>query len=160
MMNGPEKSDHATVALKPTNAAERSGAEPGEPRAGTEGNARQGDTLRTLSREGASHGPDRVRKAARERKKEKFTALLHHIDGAALEAAFFDLKRFAAPGVDGLTWETYETDLGRRLEDLHSRVHTGAYRALPSRRVFIPKPDGRQRPLAVAALEDKACPRA
>ena len=165
MTNGHEKSDPAIVAAKPTNAPdrlswERFAAEPVEPRAGTEGNAGQGDTLRTPSREGASHGLDRVRKTARERKKEKFTALLHHIDVAALAAAFFDLKRTAAPGVDGLTWETYETDLGRRLEDLHSRVHRGAYRATPSRRVYIPKPDGRQRSLAVAALEDKIVQRA
>ena len=159
-MNGQEKSDPAIVALKPTNAAERSGAEPVEPRAGTEGNAEQGGTLRTPSWEGASHGLDRVRKTAKERKKERFTALLHHIDVTALEEAFFDLKKHAAPGVDGLTWETYEADLGRRLEDLHARVHRGAYRALPSRRVFIPKPDGRQRPLAVAALEDKIVQRA
>ncbi len=146
--------------MKPTNNAERSAAEPVEPSAGTEGNADQGGTLRTPSREGASHALDRVRKTARERKKERFTALLHHIDYAALEKAFFDLKKTAAPGIDGLTWKTYEADLGRRLEDLHSRVHRGAYRALPSRRVYIPKPEGRQRPLAVAALEDKIVQRA
>ena len=132
----------------------------GEPRAGTEGNADQGGTLRTPSREGASHGLDRVRRTARERKEEKFTALLHHVDVAALEEAFFELKKTAAPGVDGLTWKAYEAELGRRLEDLHSRVHRGAYRATPSRRVYIPKPDGRQRPLAVAALEDKIVQRA
>jgi group II intron reverse transcriptase/maturase len=160
MMNGHEKSDPAIVAVKPTNEAGRPGEEPGEPRAGTEGNAEQDGTLRTQSREGASHGLDRVRQAARANKKEKFTALLHHISIDALEEAFFDLKKKAAPGVDGLTWKTYEADLGRRLEDLHSRVHRGAYRALPSRRVFIPKPDGRQRPLAVAALEDKIVQRA
>jgi retron-type reverse transcriptase len=159
-MNGQEKSDPAIVALKPTNAAERSGAEPVEPRAGTKGNAGQSGTLRTPSREGASHGLDRVRKTARARKKEKFTALLHHIDVALLEEAFFDLKKRAAPGIDGLTWKTYEADLRRRLEELHSRIHRGAYRALPSRRVYIPKPDGRQRPLAVAALEDKIVQRA
>jgi len=159
-MNGPEKSDPAKVTSKPANAAERSGAEPGEPRAGTEGNARGDGTLRTPSREGASHGLDRVRRTARDRKKERFTALLHHVDVAALEAAFFDLKKTAAPGVDGVTWEAYEADLGRKLADLHSRVHRGAYRALPSRRVYIPKPDGRQRPLAVAALEDKIVQRA
>src|SRR5271157_3347790 len=165
MTNGREKSDPAIVAAKPTNAPdrllwERFAAEPVEPRAGTEGNAGQGDTLRTPSREGASHGLDRVRKTARERKKEKFTALLHHIDVAALEEAFFALKKTAAPGVDGLTWKAYEADLGHRLEDLHSRVHRGAYRATPSRRVYIPKPDGGQRPLAVAALEDKIVQRA
>jgi group II intron reverse transcriptase/maturase len=142
------------------NKAERSVAERAERRAGTKGNAEQGGTLRTPSREGASHGLDRVRKTARTRKKEKFTALLHHVDAEALEEAFLELKKKASPGVDGLTWKTYETDLARRLEDLHSRVHRGAYRALPSRRVFIPKPDGRQRPLAVAALEDKIVQRA
>ena len=78
----------------------------------------------------------------------------------ALEEAFFALKRNAAPGVDGVTWEDYESDLERKLEDLHARVHRGAYRAQPSRRVYIPKPDGRQRPLAVAALEDKIVQRA
>ena len=160
MTNGPEKSGPAIVAVKPTNKAGRPAAEPVEPRAGAEGNAEQGGTLRTPGRAGASHGLDRVRKAARERKKERFTALLHHISVEALEAAFFDLKKKASAGVDGLTWETYEADLGRRLEDLHARVHRGAYRALPSRRVYIPKPDGRQRPLAVAALEDKIVQRA
>ena len=159
-MNGHEKSDLAIVAAKPTNEAGRPGEEPVEPRAGTEGNAEQTDTLRTPSREGASHGLDRVRQAARANKKERFTALLHHIDIEALEEAFFALKKKAAPGVDGLTWKTYEADLGRRLADLHSRVHRGAYRAQPSRRVYIPKPDGRQRPLAVAALEDKVVQRA
>jgi group II intron reverse transcriptase/maturase len=160
MMNGHEKSDPAIVAVKPANKTERSVAEPAEPRAGTEGNAEQEGTLRTPSREGASHGLDRVRRTAKEKKKEKFTALLHHITVDLLEASFFELKKNAAPGVDGLTWEDYEKDLGRKLADLHSRVHRGAYRALPSRRVFIPKPDGRQRPLAVAALEDKIVQRA
>jgi retron-type reverse transcriptase len=98
---------------------------------------------------------DRVRQAARQRKKEKFTALLHHINIDLLRMAFFALKRDAAPGMDGLTWQTYEADLDRNLTDLHARVHRGAYRALPSRRTYIPKADGKQRPLAVAALEDK-----
>lgn len=160
MTNGHEKSDPNIVAVKPANVAERSGTEAAEPRAGSEGNAEQGGTPRTPSREGASHGLDRVRKTAKEKKEEKFTALLHHIDVPLLEASFYETKKNAAPGVDGLTWETYEADLGRRLEDLHSRVHRGAYRALPSRRVYIPKPDGRQRPLAVAALEDKIVQRA
>ena len=113
MTNGHEKSDPAIVAVKPTNEAGRPGEEPAEPRAGTEGNAGQGEHAPDAEREGASHGLDRVRKTARERKKEKFTALLHHIDVAALAEAFFDLKRTAAPGVDGLTWETYEADLER-----------------------------------------------
>src|SRR6185437_10380570 len=98
---------------------------------------------------------------SRERKeKEKFTALLHHINIDLLEAAFYELKANAAPGVDRLTWKDYEVDLEHNLEELHGRVHGGAYRALPSRRVYIPKPDGRQRPLAVAALEDKIVQRA
>jgi len=107
-----------------------------------------------------SQALERIRQAARERKKERFTALLHHISIEHLEAAFFALKENAAPGVDGLTWRDYEQQLERKLEDLHARIHRGAYRALPSRRVFIPKPDGRQRPLAVAAFEDKIVQRA
>jgi retron-type reverse transcriptase len=107
-----------------------------------------------------SQALDRVRQAARLRKKEKFTALLHHIGVDLLRDAFFALKRDAAPGVDGVTWRGYEADLDRNLTDLTSRVHRGAYRALPSRRTYIPKADGRQRPLAVAALEDKVVQRA
>ncbi len=107
-----------------------------------------------------SQALDRIRKAARERKKEKFTALYHHISTDLLEAAFTELKKDAAPGVDRLTWKDYEANLERNIADLHNRVQRGAYRALPSRRVYIPKPDGRQRPLAVAALEDKIVQRA
>jgi RNA-directed DNA polymerase len=103
---------------------------------------------------------ERIRKVARERKKEQFTALLHHVDSELLEEAFFELKENAAAGTDGLTWKDYEADLERNLEGLHSRVHRGAYRAQPSRRVYIPKLDGGQRPLAVAALEDKIVQRA
>ena len=102
----------------------------------------------------------RIRRVASQRKKEKFTALLHHISLEHLNEAFSDLKENAAPGVDGLTWRAYEEDLDSNIAGLHSRLHTGAYRALPSRRVYIPKPDGRQRPLAVAALEDKIVQRA
>ena len=146
--------------MKPTNKAERSAAEPVEPRAGTEGNADQQSTRRARSRVSVSQALERIRKVARERKKEKFTALFHHISVELLEEAFFELKEDAAPGVDGLTWEDYEADLERNLEDLHDRVQRGAYRALPSRRRYIPKPDGGQRPLAVAALEDKIVQRA
>ena len=98
---------------------------------------------------------DRVRKAARQRKKGQFTALLHHINADTLRTAFYALKRKAAPGVDGITWHDYEADLEPRIEDLHGRVHRGAYRPQPSRRTYIPKADGKQRPLAIAALEDK-----
>ena len=97
-----------------------------------------------------SQALERIRKVAKERKKEKFTALFHHISTELLEEAFFELKEKAAPGVDRLTWRTTRQNLDRNIEDLHDRVQRGAYRALPSRRVYIPKPDGRQRPLAVA----------
>jgi RNA-directed DNA polymerase len=155
MMHGRGESDSAIVAVKPTNKAEPSAAEPVEPRAEAEGNAGQQSTCRAQSREDVSQALERIRKAAKEREKERFTALLHHISIDLLEEAFFDLKANAAPGVDGLTWREYEAEVECKLEDLHARLHRGAYRALPSRRVYIPKPDGRQRPLAVAALEDK-----
>jgi group II intron reverse transcriptase/maturase len=115
---------------------------------------------RAQNRGSVSQGLERIRQAAKERKQERFTTLLHHVRVELLEEAFFDLKKNAAAGVDGVTWQDYEADLGRKLEDLHARVHRGAYRALPSRRVFIPKADGGQRPLAVAALEDKIVQRA
>jgi RNA-directed DNA polymerase len=170
MMNGHEKSDPAIVAMKPTNkaedcpaeptAAKPTAAEPAEQRAGTKGNADQQSTCRAQDRISVEQALERIRKVARERKKERFTALLHHVSIDLLEEAFYELKEDAAPGVDRLTWTDYEADLERRLEELHDRVHRGAYRALPSRRVYIPKPDGRQRPLAIAALEDKIVQRA
>jgi RNA-directed DNA polymerase len=149
-----------STAGKPTNKAVPTAAEPVEPRAGAKGNARQQSTLRTQCRKRVSQALERVRQTARQRKKERFTALLHHISIDCLRTAFFALKRDAASGVDGLTWPTYEADLDRNLTDLHEQVHRGAYRALPSRRTYIPKADGKQRPLAVAALEDKIVQRA
>ena len=160
MMHGRGKSDSAIVAVKPTNKAERSAAEPVEPRAEAKGNAGQQSTRRAQSRASVSQALERIRRVAKERKKEKFTALLHHISIDLLGEAFFELKKDAAPGVDGLTWRTYEADLDRNLTDLHERVHRGAYRALPSRRRYILKADGKQRPLAIAALEDKIVQRA
>ena len=160
MMHGRGESDSAIVAGKPTNKAERSAAEPVEPRAEAEGNASQQSTGRAQSRGTVSQALARIRQAARQRKKEKFTALLHHISIDLLDEAFFELKEDAAAGVDGLSWADYEQNLERNLEDLHARIHRGAYRALPSRRVCIPKADGRQRPLAIAALEDKILQRA
>jgi RNA-directed DNA polymerase len=170
MMNGYEKSDSVIVAAKPANKAahsaveqstvELAAAEPVEPRAETKGNADQQSTCRAQSRVSVSQALERIRKVAKERKKERFTALFHHISIDLLEEAFFELKEDAAPGVDRLTWTDYEAGLECKLEDLHDRVQRGAYRALPSRRVYIPKPDGRQRPLAVAALEDKIVQRA
>src|ERR671912_1865906 len=108
-------------------------AEQGEPRAGTKGNADQHNTCRAQDRESVSQVLDRIRQAARHRKKEKFTALFHHINPEMLRTAFFALKREAAPGVDGLMWRAYAADLDHRIEVLHARVHRGAYRALPSR---------------------------
>ena len=159
-MHGPEESDSVVVAGKPTNKAARAVAEPVEPRTGTKGNADQQSTHRAQDRESVSQALERVRQAARQRKKERFTALLHHVDLAMLRTAFYAMKRTAAPGVDGMTWEAYEADLDRRIEDLHARVKSGAYRASPSRRSYIPKEDGSKRPLAVAALEDKIVQRA
>ena len=170
MMHGPEKSDPAIVAGKPANktanvlaeqsAGEQAVAEPVERRAGTKGNADRQSTYQTQGWTSVSQALERIRKVARERKKERFTALYHHINIELLEEAFYELQENAAPGVDRLTWKDYEAKLERNLEDLHDRVQRGAYRALPSRRVYIPKPDGRQRPLAVAALEDKIVQRA
>jgi len=160
MMYGRGRSDSVIVAKKPTNNAGQPAAELAERRAEAEGNAAQQSTRRAQYRESVSQALDRIRRVARQRKKEKFTALLHHIRPEHIEEAFFELKENAAPGVDGVTWKAYEAELDRNLADLHSRLHRGAYRALPSRRVYIPKPDGRQRPLAVAALEDKIIQRA
>src|SRR6266478_4156997 len=155
MMHEHGKSDSAVGAVKPANKAERSAAELVEQRAGTKGNADQQSTRRAQERESVSQALGRIRQAAKQRKKEKFTTLFHHISVGLLRLAFFEIKKDAAPGVDGLTWQDYEADLDRNIEDLHDRVHRGAYRALPSRRHYIPKADGQQRPLAIAALEDK-----
>jgi group II intron reverse transcriptase/maturase len=133
----------------------QSSAEVGEGRAWAKENIAQSNTSPTQSGERVSQGLRGVRQAAKGRKQERFTALLHHLTVDLLRDSFYALKRRAAPGVDGMTWQGYETGLEGRLADLHSRVQRGAYRAKPSRRVYIPKADGRQRPLGVAALEDK-----
>ena len=166
-MNGNEKSDLAIVAAKPANEPGRPGEERVEPRAGANGGwaAKSGPTagphgVRAQERAAPSPGIDRVRKAARERKGERFTTLLHHIDATLLHQAYHWLKREAAPGVDGMTWDAYGEGLEARLCDLESRIHRGSYRAQPSLRAYIPKPDGRQRPLGIAALEDKVVQRA
>jgi len=160
MMNGLEKSDPAILAMKPANKAGQPAAEWVEPRAGTKGNTGQPRTRRTQSRCSVSPGLDRVREAARQRKKERFTALLHHVTIDLLRDAFAALKRRAAPGVDGVTWQDYEANIEGNLRDLHSRVQRGTYRAQPVRRRFIPKADGKQRPLGVTAMEDKIVQRA
>ena len=160
MMHGDEKSDPAIGAVKPANGAAPAAEERVEQRAGAKGNASGQSTRRTQSRESVSKALERVRTKARERKAEKFTALLHHIDVELLRDSFYAIQRKASPGVDGVTWKDYAADLEANLTDLWDRIHRGAYRALPSRRVYIPKADGRQRPLAVAALEDKIVQRA
>src|ERR1019366_3589200 len=159
-MNADEKSDPAIVAAKPANEPGRPGKEWVEPRAGAEGNVEGPHGVRHQNRAAPSSGIDRVRKAARERKAEKFTSLLHHIDAALLRQSYHWLKRDAAPGVDGMTWDAYGEGLEARLCDLEARIHRGSYRAQPSLRADIPKPDGRQRPLGIAALEDKIVQRA
>jgi RNA-directed DNA polymerase len=160
MMHGRGKSGEAIVAMKPANGAAGAGQELVERRAEAEGNAVQTDTRRTQSRESVTQGLERIREAAKAKKEERFTALFHHLSLEHLEMAFFELEEKAAAGVDGLTWRSYAAELEGNLEDLHERLHRGAYRPLPSRRVYIPKPDGRQRPLAIAALEDKIVQRA
>jgi RNA-directed DNA polymerase len=148
----------ATSDPTPVNQPNKEGqpsAEVGEGRAETKENIVQSHMHPTQSGKRMSQGLDGVRKAARERKQERFTALLHHLSVGLLRESFYALQRKASPGVDGVTWQEYETGLEDRLVDLHNRVHRGTYRAKPSRRVFIPKADGRQRPLGIAALEDK-----
>jgi RNA-directed DNA polymerase len=150
-----EKSDCAVVPVKQPNKGGQPSAEAVEGRAQTKENIVESHMHPTQSGKRMSQGLDGVRKAARERKQERFTALLHHVSIELLRDSFYALQRKASPGVDGVTWQEYESGLEDRLIDLHSRVHRGTYRAKPSRRVFIPKADGLQRPLGVAALEDK-----
>jgi len=150
-----EESDCVVVPMNRQNKEERSSTEAGEGRAQTKENIARSNTSPTQSGKSVSQGLCGVRQVAKARKQERFTALLHHVSVTLLRDSFYALKRQAAPGVDGVTWQEYETDLADRLADLHGRVHRGAYRAQPSRRVYIPKADGRQRPLGVAALEDK-----
>ena len=133
-MHDLEKSDSAVVAAKPPNKAGLPAAEAVEPRAGAKGNADQQSTHRTQSRKRVTQALSRVRQAAKYGKKERFTALLHHIHADTLRTAFFALKRKAAPGVDGVAWQDYEAALEPNLEDLHGRIHRGVYRPQPSRR--------------------------
>jgi group II intron reverse transcriptase/maturase len=156
-MNADRKSDESVVpATLANNGAAEAPAESVEERDSTKGNAEQAALRRTLGRkERKSRGLFGVREAARKDGALRFTALLHHVDENCLTAAFFNLKKTAAVGVDAVTWQDYERDLEVHITDLHDRIHRGAYRAKPSRRVWIPKPDGRQRPLGIASLEDK-----
>lgn len=160
-MNGPGKSDSPTVPGKSPNKAGQPAAEGMEGKGLAEGNLRQQNAPRTQSREGAPSALERVRQAARRDKGMRFTALLHHVYNLeALRTAYLALKRDASPGVDGETWRHYGEALEGNLLDLSERLKRGAYRAKPVRRAYIPKADGRQRPLGVTALEDKIVQRA
>jgi RNA-directed DNA polymerase len=126
-----------------------------EGRQPTKENIGQATAPRTQSRISELSDLHGVRKAARKDKRTRFTALLHHVTVNLLRDSYYALKREAAPGVDGVTWKEYETGLDEKLADLHGQIHRGTYRAQPSKRAYIPKADGRQRPLGIAALEDK-----
>ena len=158
MMHGRGKSDRPIVPEKPANKAHGAPwmAEQVEGRGLAKGNPRQQNKDRTLRREALQSKLERIRQAARRDKKLRFTTLWHHVyDVDRLREAYFTIKRNAAAGIDGVTWEHYGEDLEEHLQDLSERLKRGAYRAKPVRRVFIPKADGRQRPLGVPALEDK-----
>src|SRR6202162_5843986 len=154
-MSGMEKSDLPEVARKRANKAASAAAEPVERRGGAHENADLQNTVRMQPREAVTQAQARIREAVIRNRQGKLTALLHHINIDVLRASFFGLKKSAAPGVDEMTWTEYAESLEANLVDLHARVHTGAYRALPSPRKYIPKADGRQRPLGIAAIEDK-----
>jgi group II intron reverse transcriptase/maturase len=161
MMYDPGKSDGPEVPRKPPNEAGRPAEEVVEGRGLAKGNPSQQNASRTQCRTDAPSALERVRQQARRDGKMRFTALLHHIyDPVRLELAYFGLKKDAAPGVDGETWRHYGENLGGNIQDLSERLKRGAYRAKPVRRAYIPKTDGRQRPLGVTALEDKIVQRA
>lgn len=159
-MHGGGESYSGIVPAKQPNEGQGGPQEVVEGRPLTKENAEELNSRRTPRRESEPNGLDRVRQAAKEDKRLRFTALLHHVNLELLRRSYYSLKRQAAAGVDGVTWEEYGNGLEERLADLHGRIHRGAYRAKPSRRVWIPKTDGRQRPLGIAALEDKIVQRA
>jgi RNA-directed DNA polymerase len=150
-----EESDRAAVPLKPPNKEAQALAEVVEGRARSKENTSQSHTPPAQDGRGVSQGLAGVRKVARERKQERFTTLLQHLTVDLLRESYYALKPKAAPGVDGVRWQEYEDGLEGRLIELKDRIHRGAYRAQPSRRVYIAKADGRQRALGIGALEDK-----
>ena len=160
LMHDPGKSDPPIVPGKRPNKPGQPGAEAVEGRGGAKGTAGRQSTGRTQSRETVSQALACVREAAKRNRKERFTALMPHVTPELLAWAFHQLKARAAPGVDGVTWEEYAGALDGNIGDLHRRVMRGGYRAKPSRRQYIPKADGRQRPLSIAALKDKIVQRA
>ena len=159
-MNEGGKSDDSVVPAKPPNNAAEAAAEVVEGRESAKGNTAGKTRPGHRAGPGAPSALDRVRQVARQDRKVRFTALLHHVDVDRLRAAYRAIRPQAAPGVDGVTWTAYGQDLDQNLVDLHRRLHGGSYRAKPSRRVYIPKADGRLRPLGIAALEDKIVQRA
>ena len=159
-MHAHQKSDSPVVPASPPNNAASAVAEAGEERGLPKGNTASKPRPGRRAGLGASSALGRVRRIARTDKDARFTALLHHVDVDRLRAAYWALKPKAAPGVDGVTWLEYGLELERNLQDLHARVHRGGYRAKPARRAYIPKRDGRLRPLGIAALEDKILQRA
>ena len=155
-MHVSRESDGPIVPQKRANkAGPKAAAESVEGRGPTKGNAQRTVLAPDTGPGKRGIGLRGVREAAKRDKKMRFTALLHHITPEMLEDSYFELKRMAAPGVDGVTWHAYGQDLEERIDDLHGRVHCGTYRAQPSKRAWIAKADGRQRPLGIAALEDK-----
>jgi len=154
------KSDGPVVPANPSNNAADVAAEMGEERGSAKGNTASKTRSGHRAGQRASSALDRVRQVAREDKEARFTALLHHVDVDRLRAAYWAISPKAASGVDGVTWDAYGQNLDDNLRDLHARVHSGGYRAKPSRRAYIPKADGRQRPLGIASLEDKIIQRA
>src|SRR6266853_5434409 len=159
-MNDHGESDGCVVPESLSNKAASAAAEAGEGRRPAKGNAASDTRPGRSAGMGVSSDLDRVRQVARKDRDVRFTALLHHVTVERLEAAYRAIRPAAAPGVDGVTWQEYGQGLEGNLRDLHARVQRGAYRASPSRRVLIPKPDGRLRPLGIAALEDKIVQRA
>ena len=159
-MDDRGKSDGPVVPAKPPNNAQGGAAEAVEERGSPKGNATSTTRSGPSAGQSVPSGLVRVRRVARKDKEVRFTALLHHVDVDRLRKAYFALRPKAAPGVDGVTWHDYGQDLEANLRDLHQRVHRGSYRAKPSLRAYIPKPDGRRRPLGIAALEDKILQRA
>ena len=155
-MHADENSDGVIVPGKRSNKEGLPSAEAVEGRTSPKGNGGETAAARTLRRDTASNGLIAVRRAARQSKSVRFTALLHHITTDLLEQSYLSLERNSAPGIDGVTWQTYGENLEERLKDLHARVHRGSYRARPARRTFIPKADGSKRPLSILCLEDNA----
>jgi RNA-directed DNA polymerase len=160
LMHDHQKSDRPVLPANPPNRAVEAAAEAGEGRGLPEGNTASETRPGHSAGPGVSSDLDRVRQVARKDRDVRFTALLHHVTVDRLREAYRAIRPGAAPGIDGVTWRDYGLDLEGNLQELHARVHRGAYRARPTRRVFIPKADGRLRPLGVASLEDKILQRA